>query len=403
VEVAISTTAPQPQERQGRPDPGAARAWTAELYGDYRRTVYGLCRALLRDGSEAEDATQQVFLSAHRALLNGSQPREPAAWLATIARNECWARARTRMREPLATTDVEDAHGRMPDPLAEAIRRADLAALWRAIAELPRQQRDALLLREFGGLSYAELAAALAVTPPAVESLLFRARQGLRVRLKAAYAGLTGASWIEAALRLLAGGSAPVATKAVALGLGAAALTGGAVVGPTMFDHHAAGVGPAHPTPSRHAAAPEAHLFVAKPIVRQAPVAVQPVVARTSSGEDSTASHDGGDGSSGDSATAQEAGAQAGPAVRRDRSEGDSAASPDLASQDGSSSNSAPPEEASAPAGPAPSGDRSEEAAPAPSDGSSQDPGGEASNEAGGGDAPVTLTVTVQGVDGSGG
>ena len=60
------------------------------------------------------------------------------------------------MREPLPTEEV-DAVSTANDPLAEAIRRADLRALWPAIEELPRQQRDALLLREFGGMSYAEL------------------------------------------------------------------------------------------------------------------------------------------------------------------------------------------------------------------------------------------------------
>src|SRR2546430_17590027 len=56
-----------------------------------------------------------------------------------------------------------------PAPLAEAIRNADLAALWLAIEALPLPQRNALLLREFGGLSYDELAAALAVSTPAVD------------------------------------------------------------------------------------------------------------------------------------------------------------------------------------------------------------------------------------------
>ena len=122
---------------------------------------------------------------------NGTDPREPAAWLATIARNECWGRIRSRMREPLASDEI-DAVSTAPDPLAEAIRRADLAALWRAIEALPLQQRDAILLREFGGLSYDELAVALAVSGPAVESLLFRARQKLRAQLRTAYASLDG-------------------------------------------------------------------------------------------------------------------------------------------------------------------------------------------------------------------
>jgi hypothetical protein len=201
-------------------------------------------------------------------------PREPAAWLATIARNECWARVRARMREPLATADVDEAHG-LPDPLAEAIRRADLAALWAAIEELPRQQRDALLLREFGGLSYEELAEALAVTTPAVESLLFRARRQLRERLEAAYAALGGAGWVQALARLFAGSAPAAATKAVALGLGAAAVTSGAVVAPRVFEHQAHHAR----TPARTTSVPAAGA-----VAGAAPVAarIQRAVVRTS-------------------------------------------------------------------------------------------------------------------------
>jgi DNA-directed RNA polymerase specialized sigma24 family protein len=43
---------------------------------------------------------QQAFLSAYRSILAGNEPRQPAAWLATIARNECLDRIRARMREP---------------------------------------------------------------------------------------------------------------------------------------------------------------------------------------------------------------------------------------------------------------------------------------------------------------
>ena len=149
--------------------------------------VAGLCRLLVRDRTEAEDAAQQTFLSADRALLRGSVPREPAPWLAAIARNECRARARARMREPLLLGDAEPSTT-APDALSEAIHRADLVALRHAIDALPVPQREALLLREFGGLSYDELAAALAVSSSAVESLLFRARRSLRDRLGEAYA-----------------------------------------------------------------------------------------------------------------------------------------------------------------------------------------------------------------------
>ncbi len=276
--VATTSAPHESLEPHGRPGAGAAAARTEELYGRYARTVSGLCGALLRNRAEAEDATQQTFLSAHRALLAGTEPREPAAWLATIARNECWGRIRARMREPLPTDDIELASGER-DPLAEAIRSADLAALWSAIASLPLQQRDALLLREFGGLSYEELAAALSVTGPAVESLLFRARQRLRAQLRTAYASLTGASWLEAVARTFAGSSAPVAAKVAALGVGAAAVGSGVVVAPQVFEnHHPRTPAPVHaaphqvraarvvaPAPAAHSAAPVRKLATASP------------------------------------------------------------------------------------------------------------------------------------------
>jgi RNA polymerase sigma factor (sigma-70 family) len=139
--------------------------------------VLGLCRLLLRDAVEAEDAAQQVFLSAHQAMVRGSPPRDPAAWVAAIARNECRARIRARMREPLALPELPSD---LPDPLASAIRAADLEAIWSALGKLPRRQRRALVMRELGGLSYHELGRALGVSHSAVESLVFRARQRLR-------------------------------------------------------------------------------------------------------------------------------------------------------------------------------------------------------------------------------
>ena len=222
---------------------------TEELYRRHGRMVAGLCCALLRDRAMADDATQQVFLSAHRALLNGSVPHQPAAWLATIARNECRARALLRTPEPLSLDGVERASP-LPDPLEEAIRRADLAALWRAIRQLPKPQQEALLLREFGGLTYRELAEALSVSGGAVESLLFRARQ----RLRETFATAGEASWLQPILRVLAGGSAPLAAKAATLGLGAATLSGGAVLIPRTFSptrpQNPLGAAPqiAHPT-----------------------------------------------------------------------------------------------------------------------------------------------------------
>ncbi|HEX7582866.1 MAG TPA: RNA polymerase sigma factor [Gaiellaceae bacterium] len=303
-----TASSPNHVDPDGRPDHGAAAARTEELYRDHGRLVGGLCRALLRDRAEAEDATQQVFLAAHRSLLNGTSPREPAAWLATIARNECWARGRARMREPLPSADVDGARS-LSDPLADAIRNADLAAMWHAIAALPRQQRDALLLREFGGLSYEELAGALAVSGSAVESLLFRARQGVRTRLQTAYAGVTGGAWLESLARLggvFGGGMAPVAAKVAAVGVGAAVATGGAVVVPTMLEQgqrthpvrHGTVVPHRTATPPAQATPPPA-VFVARTQGPAAPSGPGERPRRGSSAEDGSSSSTDGHGRTG--------------------------------------------------------------------------------------------------------
>lgn len=80
--------------RVGRADPRAAGVWVGRLFEEYGHMVYALSRMLLRTREEAEDATQEAFLDAYRSLLAGVVPKQPAAWLATIARNECYRPSR---------------------------------------------------------------------------------------------------------------------------------------------------------------------------------------------------------------------------------------------------------------------------------------------------------------------
>ncbi|NUT55183.1 MAG: sigma-70 family RNA polymerase sigma factor, partial [Thermoleophilia bacterium] len=166
-----------------RPSPGAAGAHLGELYAAHSRMVYGVCRMLLRDPNEAEDATQQVFLAAYSNLLTGTDVRDPAAWLGTIARNACRRRAAARMREPLAVVDDEIT---LVSPGVEetAIGREEAAALYAELGHLPEKQREAVVLRDVYGLRYDEVAKALGTSRPAVEALLFRGRRRLQRRLR---------------------------------------------------------------------------------------------------------------------------------------------------------------------------------------------------------------------------
>jgi RNA polymerase sigma factor (sigma-70 family) len=147
--------------------------------------VYGICRTMLRDVHEAEDATQQAFLSAHKALLGGAQVRDEGAWLATIARNECRGRIAAAMRAPLPLADEDLAA--IPASADETERRFQANELRNALAELPDRQREAVILRDVYGLRYGEIAKALGLSRPATEALLFRARRAMRVRLRPAF------------------------------------------------------------------------------------------------------------------------------------------------------------------------------------------------------------------------
>ena len=212
---------------------------TETLYREHGAAVARFCRSLLRDQAEAEDATQQVFLSAHRALLNGSAPREPRAWLLAVARHECYARFRQRAAAPAPAGEAAD--GTTPDASVHVLRAGEIATMWEEVSRMPSAQREAFLLREIRGLSYNQLAAELSLSTSSVRSLLVRARTRLRHRLRDVAAGLGGAPWMQTLVRLVGGGDGaspvPAATKAAAVGIGALALVGGGDL--ARVQHHA--------------------------------------------------------------------------------------------------------------------------------------------------------------------
>jgi RNA polymerase sigma-70 factor (ECF subfamily) len=147
------------------------------LYRLHRREVF---RAVLRDvgnPDEAEDVTQTAFLDAYRALQRGDEPLRPRAWLLTIAQNAARRRYRARAAGPL---EVELRAELLVAPDETGPSAVELR---QAIARLGPRQRKALVLREIAGRSYAEIAATLELSVPAVETLLFRARRSLRQEL----------------------------------------------------------------------------------------------------------------------------------------------------------------------------------------------------------------------------
>ncbi len=260
----------------------------AELFEAHAALVLGICRGMLRHAQDAEDAAQQTFLSAYASLAGGTVPREPAAWLATIARNECRTRVRRQMREPVSAGEPWTGDG---DPADRVVRAEELESLRHALAGLPGQQRSAFLLREFSGLSYDELAGALGVTRPAVESLLFRARQQLRVSLRTALAGVAtvpgnARDWLaqlfagspESAAAIAKIGSLPIAAKIATATAGTALVTAGLVAGTPHREHPAAKAAPpvARPVRLRPSATPPRRVAVVRPVAAAHVVSATP-------------------------------------------------------------------------------------------------------------------------------
>ena len=162
----------------------------------YERVAYRVAYRLLHREADARDAVQEGFLRAVRAIRSGAPPREAdrfEPWLLRIVANAALDRLRRRTPFPRVSVDLVAHSLPAPDrlgPARQAEQRESRADILRALFTLPRAQQLALTLREYHGLSYAEIATVLGTTHAAVEQLLFRARCGFR----AAYQGMSAAA-----------------------------------------------------------------------------------------------------------------------------------------------------------------------------------------------------------------
>jgi RNA polymerase sigma factor (sigma-70 family) len=151
-----------------------------DLYRAHVADVYRYAYAVLGNHADAEDVTQTTFLNAYRALEQGVKPRKPTNWLLTIASNAIKQRFRQEQSRP-RQVELDDriAHAEADDEDGPSV-----GELLTALSKIPPQQRQAIVLREFEGRSYAEIAEILGVTTSALETLLFRARRSLAEELE---------------------------------------------------------------------------------------------------------------------------------------------------------------------------------------------------------------------------
>lgn len=147
----------------------------------YRQRIYAFCYRMTLDPEVAADLTQNVFLK----LLGGARSLAHAeafsCWLFTVARNEVYAFIRSqRQVRTIQDDDIWDT----TTPMEKLLASERTAIIQQLLASLRPEYREVLLLREYDGLSYAEIAQVIDSTEGSVKARLFKARKALLGRLK---------------------------------------------------------------------------------------------------------------------------------------------------------------------------------------------------------------------------
>ena len=170
-------------ERARRGDPEAWETIVRTYQGIAFRTAY----LLAGNAADAEEAAQDGFVKAHRALGRFRRGAALKPWLLRIVANEARNRRRSAgRRERLALRAAAESRpgDAVPSPEAALLAREDQERLLAAVERLPDGHRDAIACRYFLELSEEETAAALGVRPGTVKSRLARALAHLREHLE---------------------------------------------------------------------------------------------------------------------------------------------------------------------------------------------------------------------------
>jgi RNA polymerase sigma factor (sigma-70 family) len=162
----------------------------SELITRYEKKIYGFILHILRPyhlESMAEDLCQETFYKAFKNLKTFRDDDAAfSTWLYTIARNTVLSELRKSKNSEIYMEDASPLFLSSPAPLPEQeLLRNETEGLVRsAINQLPESQRSAIILREYEDMDYKEIASILGLTVSSVKSLLFRARQSIRLQLE---------------------------------------------------------------------------------------------------------------------------------------------------------------------------------------------------------------------------
>lgn len=162
-----------------------------EVVRRWERKIYALTYGILGSVEDARDASQETFIAAYRNLQGFRGEAKVSSWLHRIAVNQCISRQRrARVRAETALEDeteageglLKAAAAESPAGVTESKQRAE--AVRRAVASLPQELREVVLMKEFEELTFLEIADALQIPLSTVKSRLYTALRQLRLRLE---------------------------------------------------------------------------------------------------------------------------------------------------------------------------------------------------------------------------
>ena len=198
-EGAVLTASDTDQQLVQRAQGGDLRAFDL-LVLKYQGRIAALVSRYVSDAGELEDVTQEAFIKAYRALGKFRGDSAFYTWLYRIAVNAAKNHLVAKGRRPGANATIEDAEGLDEGGLLSESASPEALAMGGELAEvvesalngLPDELKAALMLREFDGLSYDDIADVLGCPVGTVRSRIFRAREAIDQRVKEQISGGSG-------------------------------------------------------------------------------------------------------------------------------------------------------------------------------------------------------------------
>jgi RNA polymerase sigma-70 factor, ECF subfamily len=156
-----------------------------ELVRKYQDRIYNLCRYMIQDTHDAQDAAQDVFLKAYRNLNAFKPDSSLYTWLYRIAVNTCLDhKKKSRPEQAEDESAIDDLASAEPSPEQRYQSKEIGQAIRMALQKLPEHLRAAVVLKEIEDLSYEEIAEVLHTSVGTVKSRISRAREELRQLLR---------------------------------------------------------------------------------------------------------------------------------------------------------------------------------------------------------------------------